>query len=60
MEDAEQLCSRVDANSAFTYGCKVTLAPEVSWKGDYKNIKVEHLTFSSTQACLAIDLLLAL
>lgn len=44
LEDADVLCDRFDVNKTFSYSCSLALCPEVTWKGDYRNMKVHPLS----------------
>lgn len=44
LEDGDVLCARFDINKTFSYSCSLALCPEVTWKGDYRNMKVHPLS----------------
>lgn len=41
IEDGEALCARFVPKRPFTFACRLTMCPEVKWKSNYKDIKVE-------------------
>ena len=41
VETPENLIETFDKDKDFTFKCNITLRPELSWKGDYKKLKVD-------------------